>query len=129
MARRVLILIIRLGIGVLFIVLALLLLSKVVSGSYDFGYRIFTEKSVDEGEGKDVVVLIREGMGAKEVAELLEEKGLTKDKWLFLVQYKLTGAKEIKSGTYTLNTAMTVHDIAVALSGEEETELEGEEES
>jgi UPF0755 protein len=127
-AKNVIVLVIRLALVVLFILVAFLSVRWVVGNAYDFGYRIFTEKSMDEGEGKDVVVLIRENMSEQDLAELMVDKGLAKSKWVFLVQYKLTGMKEIKSGTYTLNTAMTTHDIAVTLAGEGEEETETEEE-
>lgn len=119
--------VIRLSLVILFVMLTVMALRWVTKNAYDFGYRIFTEKSQDTGEGKDVVVLIRENMTESDLADLMVEKGLAKSRWLFLIQYKLTGMKKIESGTYTLNTAMTTHDIAVTLSGEqEETESETE---
>ena len=125
-AKHLIAFVIRLALVVLFLILAVMAVRWVTKNAYDFGYRIFTEKSQDTGEGKDVVVLIRENMSEQDLAELMVEKGLAKSKWLFLIQYKLTGMKKIESGTYTLNTAMTTHDIAVILSGEKDTESETE---
>ena len=128
--KNIIALIIRVSLVALFLIVAIMALRWVTKNAYDFGYRIFTEKSQDTGEGKDVVVLIREDMSEQDLAELMVEKGLAKSKWLFLIQYKLTGMKKIESGTYTLNTSMTTHDIAVILAGEEkETESGTEEES
>ena len=125
-AKHLIAFVIRLALVVLFLILAVMAVRWVTKNAYDFGYRIFTEKSQDTGEGKDVVVLIRENMSEQDLAELMVEKGLAKSKWLFLIQYKLTGMKKIESGTYTLNTSMTTHDIAVILSGEKDTESETE---
>lgn len=126
-ARKIVFRIIRISISVLIVVIILMVFVSIGKKAYDFGYRIFTETAVDEEPGKDVVVLVRSDMGKRDVAEMLEEKGLVNDKWLFLIQYRLTDFDTIAPGTYTLNTAMTVHDMAAAMSGEDESSTEAEE--
>ena len=44
--------------------------------SYSYGYRIFAEPPVSEGEGRDRLVQIKNTMSDKDIAALLEEKGL-----------------------------------------------------
>ena len=130
-AKKTVFRIVYIALSVLAVILILMFLLWVGRKGYEFGYRVFTETAVSEPPGKDVVVLVRSDMGKRDVANMLEEKGLIKDPWLFLVQYRLTNFKEIKPGTYTLNTSMTVHDIAAILEGSEEeteTEEEGKEE-
>lgn len=126
-ARKIVFRIIYIGITVLAVILILMFLLWVGKRGYEFGYRVFTETSAAEPPGKDVVVLIRSDMSKRDVAEMLEEKGLIKDPWLFLIQYRLTDFKKIEPGTYTLNTSMTVHDMAAIMEGSEE-ETEGENE-
>ena len=47
--------------------------------AYDYGYRVFAEEPVDVAPGLDMVVVIEESMGPKEIGDLLESKGLIKD--------------------------------------------------
>ena len=92
-----------------------------------FGYRVFTEKAVNlPDEGKDKVVTVSSGMGAKELGELLKKKGLIRDANLFVLQLKLSAyAKKIKEGTYTLSTSMTAQEMMQIMSAEaDDTETE-----
>ncbi len=54
--------------------------------SYSYGYRIFAEPPVSEGEGRDRLVQIKNTMSDKDIAALLEEKGLIRDSMLFVLQ-------------------------------------------
>lgn len=118
--RKIIFRILRVGVSVVVVILILMLFLALGRRAYEFGYRIFTETSVDEEPGKDVVVLVRSDMSKRDVAEMLEEKGLVNDSWLFLIQYRLTDYKRIEPGTYTLNTSMTTHDMAAIMAGAEE---------
>ena len=95
---------------------------------YEFGYRIFTEKAVDEYPGEDVEVLIHEGDSAFDIGKILEEKGLVKDSNLYVAQYYLSAyVDEILPGTYTLNTSMTAKEMMDIMSTPvEDTEVENE---
>lgn len=96
--------------------------------SYDYGYRIFAEPPVSSGEGEDVLVRVKSSMGDSAVGELLEEKGLIRDKWLFMLQLKLSGySKKLVSGYYTLNTSMTAEEMMQVMSNEGATDTEQEE--
>ncbi len=96
---------------------------------YSFGYRVFTESPVDlPEEGEDKVVQVTSQMGAKDIGELLEKKGLIRDANLFVLQLKLSSySKELKAGTYTLSTSMTAHEMMQVMSAEELEDTETEE--
>lgn len=80
--------------------------------AYDYGYRIFEEPPMSEGEGREVMVTIPEGMSAKEMGELLYMKGLIRDEKLFRIQYLLSEyKKDLLPGTFTLRTSMTVEEM------------------
>lgn len=89
--------------------------------SYSFGYRIFTEPPVTAGEGRDKLVQVRPSMGAPEIGELLQDKGLVRDKWLFVFQLKFSEYnKKIQPGIYSLNTSMTAQEMMRVMSREAE---------
>jgi UPF0755 protein len=85
--------------------------------AYDYGYRIFEEAPMSEGEGREVVITIPEGMSSKEMGELLFMKGLIRDEKLFRIQYMLSEYKEeLVPGTFTLRTNMTVEEMLKAMT-------------
>lgn len=80
---------------------------KLAVYAYDFGYQVFADVPVSEGEGRTVSVVISEGQSIREVAKLLEQKGLIKDANVFYIQMQLSDYKDmLKPGTYELSTAM-----------------------
>lgn len=97
---------------------------------YNLGYRVFTEEPIaSEGYGKEVVVEIPVDFNAKELGELFESKGLSRDSILFALQYYASEYREgVKGGTYTLSTEMTAEEMFERISAENETkEIEEEE--
>lgn len=95
--------------------------------SYSYGYRIFAEPPVTAGEGRDRLVQIKNSMSDSDIAKLLEEKGLIRDKWLFMLQLKLSGySSRILPGRYTLNTSMTADEMMQVMSQEDTEETEQE---
>lgn len=96
---------------------------------YNFGYRVFTEAPVDlPEESKDKVVQVTSGMGAKDLGNLLEKKGLIRDARLFVVQLRLSSySGDIKPGTYTLSTSMTAQEMMQIMSAEDLENTETEE--
>jgi UPF0755 protein len=97
---------------------------------YEFGYRVFTETAIDEAPGKDVMVLVKEDMSQKEIAEMLEEKGLVRDSRLFLLQLKLSAySGKLVPGVYTLNTSMEPKEMMVVMATVPEVETETEDAS
>lgn len=82
--------------------------------AYDFGYQVFADVPVSEGEGWSMSVVISEGQGSMDIAKMLEQKGLIKDANVFYVQEKLSNYEdsyEIKPGTYELSSAMTAEQM------------------
>ncbi len=104
------------------LLLAVVIVMMVYVGAltaYDFGYRVFAEKPVTQAPGKEVVVIIEEGMGTGAVAEMLEAQGVIRDALIFKIQNKFSHySSGFMAGTYTLNTSMDNDDIMAILSGE-----------
>ncbi|MBO4609582.1 MAG: hypothetical protein J5696_06875 [Lachnospiraceae bacterium] len=91
---------------------------------YNLGYRVFTEEPIaSEGYGKQVVVEIPVDFNAKELGELFESKGLSRDSILFALQYYASEYREgVKGGTYTLSTEMTAEEMFQQIALENEAE-------
>ena len=104
------------------------LIYKGAAMAYDYGYRIFQEPPVAEAPGYDIEVQITMGKGAKEIGELLEQKGLIRDANLFYVQNLLSHYKgELNPGVYTLNTSMTMQEMMEVMSADVAEESTGTE--
>ena len=98
---------------------------KLAVGAYDFGFQVFADIPVSEGEGRTVNVVITEGQGAKEVGKMLEMKGLISDSKLFYIHEKLSDYKDgIKPGTYELNTAMSIEEMLQCICSNESSTQE-----
>lgn len=125
---KIVIKIVDISFSMLIMLILVVVLYKAGEKSYDFGYRVFMETAVAAVEdGEDRLVQVTGNMGAKEIGDLLEEKGLIRDSNLFVVQLKLSAySKKIKEGTYTLSTAMTPKEMMQVMSAEvvEDTETE-----
>lgn len=104
------------------IVLAVIYIAMHYSGvGFDFGYRVFTEEAIEAEPGREVLVQVKEGMSAKEIGSMLEEKGLVRDANLFMLQLKLSAySDKIKPGVYALRTSMTPKDMIVEMAPKEE---------
>lgn len=103
--------------SILLFILTIYVLYQVGTRSYSFGYRIFTEPPIEAGDGRDMLVQVKNSMGAAEIGELLQEKGLIRDKWLFVLQLKFSEYnKKIQPGIYTLNTSMTAQEMMEVMS-------------
>lgn len=91
--------------------------------AYDFGYRVFTEEPIAPAPGRDVTVSLSEDKSYKDIAKMLEEKGLVRDYKLAYVQILASEYKDsIESGVYTLNTSMTTEEMMAAMSPEAQEE-------
>lgn len=100
---------------------------RIAVQSYDFGFRIFAEEPVSEGEGRTVSVAVLEGKSTMEIGEMLQEKGLINDAKLFYVQEKLSNYKDsIQPGVYELKTSMTAEEMLAVMAGGEEQSTEEE---
>lgn len=96
--------------------------------AYDYGYRIYSEPPMAEGEGIDIVVTVPMGSSVMETGELLKGYGLIRDSKLFYLQERFSDYHDkMEPGVYTLNTSMTAEDMMAAMSpslSEEATEEE-----
>ena len=111
----------------LFILLVIAAIWRVGQTAYDFAYHVVSDAAVDPEPGRDVKVSVTSDMGNKEIAKLLESRGLITDSRTFQIQLKLTGYDDkLKPGTYELNTSMTPRRIMKILAGEEKTEEDEE---
>ncbi len=105
----------RIGLKILYVFIGIVItalvcyaLLKLGKFSYEFSYDIFNEQAASKPPGKDVVVTIDDGMSTVRIGEIMEEKGLSDSRWLFTVQMKLSDyGKDVKPGTYQLNSSMT----------------------
>ena len=85
--------------------------------AYDFGYRVFADTPVSVSGGRTITVGIAEGASVKDIAEMLEEKGLIEDANLFIVQELLSAYHgEILPGIYDLGTDMTAEQMLEIMS-------------
>ena len=95
--------------------------------AYDFGYRVFADEPMSVSGGRTITVGIVEDASLKEIANMLEEKGLIEDANLFIVQELLSAYHgKILPGIYDLSTDMKAEQMLEILSTS--TEEEGEEE-
>lgn len=111
---------------VVLVVLAIVLF-KLGGKAYEFGFRIFTEEPMSEAPGRDVQITVSKSDDMKDVAKVLEEKGLIRDTLLFRIQAKFSMySGHLQPGIYTLNTSMTAEDMFSILLGNA-SDKEGEE--
>lgn len=98
---------------------------KGATAAYDYGFRVFAEEPLEEGEGRIISVSIGNSDSAKEVGEMLEDKGLIRDANLFRIQELLSEYHgKIQPGIYDLSTSMTAQDMLAVIAVEPETDEE-----
>lgn len=99
---------------------------KAAISAYDFGFQLFADIPVSEGEGRTVNVAISEMQDANDIGKMLEEKGVIRDATAFAILSKLSdGDEAIQAGTYELSTSMSMEEIlAILCAIEDSTEVE-----
>jgi len=98
-------------------IIIVMLVYKWSISAYQYGQRVFNEPPMSAGTGRAVTVVVNEGDTAKEIAAMLEKKGLIRDAELFIIQEMLSEYKDkMKPGTYELNTAMTTEEMMEIMS-------------
>ena len=91
---------------------------KLAVSAYGFGYDVFADLPVSEGEGKVVSFVVEQGQGSKEISELLEKKGLIKNADVFYIQEQLSDYKgKIQPGVYELSTSMNTAQMIAVICG------------
>ena len=107
---------------ILLVVLISFGLYHVGTYAFDFGRQIYSEEGMTAAPGKDVAVVISEGESTKEIAQMLEQFGLIRNSFVFLVQERLSKYHgQIQPGNYVLNTSQSGNDMIAILSGQTET--------
>lgn len=109
------------SITILAIVLVIFGLYKFGGFCYEYGYRIYTEPAMTEGEGQDKLVQITPTTDLTDLAKQLEDKGLIRDWKIFYIQAKLSSFK-VEQGIYTVNTSENGFELMKAMTPEESEE-------
>lgn len=98
-------------------VLVVLLIYRLALSAYTFGYRIFAEEPMTEGEGITVSVAVTEEDDVRSLGQKLYDKGLIRSTRLFYFQELLSNYHGIEQpGVYELNTSMTVEEMLGKIS-------------
>ena len=104
-------------IKVVVLAVAVMFIVRGATKAYDFGYRVFADKPVSVSGGRTITVGVSENMSVKDIATMLEEKGLIEDADLFVVQELLSAYHgEIRPGIYDLSTDMTAAQMMEIMS-------------
>ena len=100
-----------------------------ISKCYDFGYKIFADEAKDPAPGITKTVAIVDGKTNKEIGDILKEKGLIDDSFLFSLQVKFSDYNDmLKPGVYDLSTAMTPYEMMAVMAKPDEEEVDTESE-
>ena len=119
---------VELIIKVAFLVFAVSYIMKAATAAYDYGFRVFTEEPVSQGEGRTISISVEDPVSARDVGELLEERGLIRDANLFVIQELLSeNHGKMQAGIYDLNTAMTAEEMMAVMAADAPEEGEEEE--
>lgn len=96
---------------------AVVLVLRGAASAYDFGYRVFADEPMSLAGGRTITVGIPEDASIKDIAQMLEERGLIEDAKLFVVQEMLSAHHgEILPGIYDLSTDMTAQQMLEIMS-------------
>ncbi len=126
-ARKVLIRILLFFLKLLLVLLVAAGIYRLGEAAYRFGDSIYDDRGAELPPGRDVVIVLPEGVSANRTAELLEEKGLVKNRWVFLVQERLSKYHgQLLPGDYVLNTSWNAEQILAVLSGQAQETTEEE---
>lgn len=129
-ARKIVIHLLLFILKALVVVLLVIGIYRFSGYAYEFGHSLYDNESVSDPPGKDVAIVVPEGATVKNIAGLLENKGLIKDSLVFRVQERLSKYHgQMQAGSYVLNTSQNAEQMIAVLSGhEEDISEQGEEE-
>ena len=105
-------------------VLIITVVFRLAVSAYEFGYQVFADLPVSEGEGRIISVVVKEGQSSRELSKELEEKGLINNSYVFYIQERFSEHYKdmIQPGTYELSTAMSSEEMLEVLCHVEEEE-------
>lgn len=119
---------VELAIKAVVLVFAASYILKMATAAYDYGFRVFTEEPVSEGEGRIISISVEEPVSVKDVGTVLEERGLIRDANLFVIQELVSeNHGKIQPGIYDLSTSMTAEEMLDVMAADAPEEEEGEE--
>lgn len=99
------------------LVVVIIIVYRMTFKAYDFGYRIFADTAIDGEPGITRAVSIADGLSAKEIGKILEDRELIRDAKLFILQERFSEYHDkIKPGQYELSTAMTPYEMMEIMS-------------
>lgn len=94
---------------------------RAATQAYDFGYKVFADEPMSISGGRTITIGVAENASIKDIAEMLQEKGLIEDAQLFVVQELLSAYhNKIIPGIYDLGTDMTAEQMLEIMSTEPE---------
>ncbi len=98
---------------------------KIGATAYDYGYRIFAEPPVSEPPGNDVTIVVNDEKDIKDIAEMMETRGLIRDSNLFVLQEMFSEYHgKLQNGAYTLNSSMTAEEMLAVMACDTEDETQ-----
>ena len=109
---------------ILFYFAVYMIVTDYAGESYDFAYQIFGDVCVEPSSDKKVKVTIPENASLKEIASLLADKELIKNKYSFYIRSKLStnDKRVIMPGTYVLYPSDNYEDILNTLTQSDNVE-------
>lgn len=94
------------------VVFAIMFISKYASVAYRYGYNIYNQTPASQYDTRTVTVSITDTMSVMDIAELLENRSLVDDKYLFWLQERFSEYHGlIAAGTYELSPSQTPDEI------------------
>ena len=112
---------VELIVKVVIFVFIIMFVYRTAVAAYDYGYRVFAEEPVSQGEGRTLSVYVEDTASVRDIGDMLQEKGLIRDGRLFWIQEMLSeNHGKIKPGIYDLNTSMTSQEMIAVMAGTDE---------
>ncbi|MCM1045248.1 MAG: endolytic transglycosylase MltG [Candidatus Gastranaerophilales bacterium] len=112
---------------VVFIIGVIYVIYRGATICYEYGYRIFTEPAVSEGEGRTVTLTVTGNESLMELGEMFADKGLVRDSRLFVLQYLFSEYREdVVPGTFEFSTAMTAEEMMAVMAAPAQDETQDE---
>ena len=103
-------------------VLIIYVIVKGFSWAYSFSYEVFSDSAKNAGDVTYSVVTIPADSSITDVAEILYDQGLIKNKYVMMVKIKIGGyGPAIRPGKYAITPSMTYNQIINLLTTVPET--------
>lgn len=111
------------------VVFAIMLISKYASVAYRYGYNIYNQTPASQYDTRTVTITVTDTMSVMDIAELLENRSLVDDKYLFYLQERFSEYHGmIAPGTYELSPSQTPDEIIAVMCASTIEAQEAEEE-